>query len=521
MPDSDRLLAPATKLAPKKEPLKKPAPASNPSVKPRAPVQTCDRDSGNDTCESIALEPSVFKIDFGRVPVGQQVLRTFAVTNPDPQTAVEVLQTEVTQPSGFGDFEAEGRSGFVQPKERFNITIAFRPTEAGHHAGKVRVLGNIATSPRIAVVGTGEETTTARDARVKSQDAESDKLRLAPDRKHFVERQRADIAIKVWDRSAADFARATAQWANQNWATFYKNTGGDFSVSWTEGHLNNVVGDALSNLAGLVTEHPLVSFAMSTVSSLLWDAAFTVKGNQESEELVHDKTKDVGQAINEKLRSSHSIEAKTVARTRAMSSTAYHRAWTATDIDQIETVRAWANQVPLKAPDPSNLSLATLLLKDWALERARGATGDSNTNSASYAEVRKGHFELDKGDDFKRRDLFVYQARHDWHRLSLSGIERNEHSLRDKIMRFELEGKRGGLIGERLTAFVAGKLNYEIWTDLDVPDRRSTAAALNAPDGKIGNRMTCRMTIAVDGESIVARHFYYSGNGATHAVRSP
>ena len=88
-------------------------------------------------------------------------------------------------------------------------------------------------------------------------------------------------------------------------------------------------------------------------------------------------------------------------------------------------------------------------------------------------------------------------------------------------MRFELEGKRGGLIGERLTAFVAGKLNYEIWTDLDVPDRRSTAAALNAPDGKIGNRMTCRMTIAVDGESIVARHFYYSGNGATHAVRSP
>ena len=76
MPDSDRLLAPATKLAPKKEPLKKPAPASNPSVKPRAPVQTCDRDSGNDTCESIALEPSVFKIDFGRVPVGQQVLRT-------------------------------------------------------------------------------------------------------------------------------------------------------------------------------------------------------------------------------------------------------------------------------------------------------------------------------------------------------------------------------------------------------------------------------------------------------------
>ncbi len=528
MPDAEHL--PPAKAPPDKAPTKS-GPAVKSAFTPKAPKPkapktrasplTCDRDTGNETCASIELEPSVDTLDFGRVFVGQQTLRTFSVTNPDPQSAIEIDEAKIIQP-GFGDFEVHGTTAMVQPRARHNVTVAYRPTGAGPHAGEVEVRGDFGSSPPVALKGIGDETNAAREKRVKSQDDTTHQVKTTPGQTMVPERQRADIAVQAWRDNLNGFTSATAEWTRRNWNDFYGHTGGDFTVAWTEGHLNNILGDALSALAGLIPGHELVSFIASTLSSLLWDAAFTVQGNRETEELVNDKTKEVSRAIDARLGTTAAISRAAMVRTEALRSTALHRIWTATTADQMEEIHTWAARQPIpKPPADSDRTLSKALLRDWALERARGAKGDSSTNHAAYNDVRKAHFALSPGDDFRRRDLFIYQGRHDWNKLALGGIGRVEHALHDSVHRHELQAKAGNLTGERLAAFVAGAFNNQVWSDFDVPDRKTTAAALDVPENKIGNRMSCRMTLRADGESVVASHFYYLGNGVTHAVRAP
>ena len=105
--------------------------------------------------------------------------------------------------------------------------------------------------------------------------------------------------------------------------------------------------------------------------------------------------------------------------------------------------------------------------------------------------------------------------------LGLGGLGKAEAIVREKVERYERQGIEGKLSGERLARFVAGMLNNEFWADLDIDDRATTATALHVPAAKLGARLGCRITLRTDGESVVAAHFYYQGNGVTHAVRQP
>ena len=290
-----------------------------------------------------------------------------------------------------------------------------------------------------------------------------------------------------------------------------------------------MLGDALSLTAGLVSANPVVEFLASTLASLIWDAAFTHKGNKDNEKTVHDKVKQTGrQSATKHLKFEFQADA-VVAEVRAMASTARHRAWSATTVDELEQIRTWlANQHVPKPPAPTDDSLKMLLLQDWVLERAADAnSAGHHTNSASYKEARKTAHNLEGDAKLKRRDLFIYQARHEWATLALGNIPQAEADLRNRVATYEQQGREGRV--KDLAQFVVNMIDAQL--SFTIPQPELTAHVLQngqmpniplrAQDLYSSRSLGCHLKLATDGESVIVTKYHYYHVGGYAGTRTP
>ncbi|MEA2165497.1 MAG: hypothetical protein QOK37_3624 [Thermoanaerobaculia bacterium] len=475
------------------------------------------------TCNVEELDTSPPSFDFGRVGVGQIKQVTIAVKNPDPSNTIAIDSAHAIN-NGFGDFEVYGIDAVLPPGATANVTIGFRPTVAGARGGTIKVAGdNGAEVGYIQVRGEGTETGEHLETRVKSQDAAIDAARAkSPAPSHFQQRSVAEAEVNKWYDGVENLTEKTAFYASVNWTRFLAETGGDFSVAWTEGQFINAVGAVGSGLVGLLPGGQAVDFVLSVLFSLIYGGIFTAKGNKENEETVNEKLKTTGHASEDQQRRFEHQKDTALGHARVLKSTALSRIWSANDVDEIDEVRGWAQREigsSRPAPKTDDLTMYKNLLHDWVLERAGDArNAGRDTNRPAYKAARESAFGLRGNAALARNDLFIYQARHEWSLLSLSGIT-EETDLRANVSKYELQGRGAGITGADLTQFVLNTLGEEVWQFFWVKDPEQTAHVLQQVDVNIradeirDRRLGCQMWLERDGSSIVVRKYAYYLDG--------
>lgn len=112
----------------------------------------------------------------------------------------------------------------------------------------------------------------------------------------------------------------------------------------------------------------------------------------------------------------------------------------------------------------------------------------------------------------------MFQARHEWARLGLAGIDAASSSLTNKVD--ALEAQAGGLVGAQRASFVANMLGKQVAVSLDIPDPVLTAHAfaqegvLVRRDKLAGQRITCFVALRPDHGSVSASFFHYYADGS-------
>jgi len=267
----------------------------------------------------------------------------------------------------------------------------------------------------------------------------------------------------------------------------------------------------------------VVGFVASVLFSEIWGAIFTAKGNAGTEEAVHENVKKMGRKIEEQSERFENQKERALGEARDARSTAVARVWSAGDADEIQQVEAWArdeNQAVPSPPRRSDRSLYKSLLQDWVLERSGDAkSAGKGTNRPAYRDARATAFDHGEAGPENRRDLFVYQARHEWSKLSLGGIPGVEDELQAKIADYEMQGRQAGLDGPDLAQFVLNMLGPEQWQFFEMPDPFLTAKLLQQinvnvePEEFRHRRLSCQFWLQRDGSSIIVTSFMYHLDG--------
>lgn len=483
----------------------------------------CELLEDGGACDAGTLRTSPSSVDFGKLKVGQRTTTTVTVSNTDTTNAVEIGQATVEN-SGLGDFQIFGVNVVVPPGGTANVTVGFAPTSAGEHTGFAHIAGNNgAAMGGVQLRGEGVESAAQMSERVQQQDVASDAQRDDPNKKFRPERDQAEHLVETWYSGLSETVHATARYSSTNWTRFLAETGGDFTVSWTEGQFINAVGAVGSGIIGLAPGGPAIDFALSVLFSLIYGGVFTAKSNRDTEDTVHDTLKKTGHAAEDQINRFNDYAESSIARAQGLRSTAISKVWAATTQDEIEQVRDWAQaEKAALRPKPSSgdLTLYKNLMKDWVLERAGNASSaGKGTNHKAYDEARMTAYGLKGGEKIARNDLFTYQARHEWSQLSLGDIASADAELQSKIASATALGVQNGLTGADLSSLVLNTIGTEVWTFLSIPDPVMTAHALEpinvnvSSDRLNGRRMGCQMFLRLDGASIVVDSYNYHLDG--------
>lgn len=496
---------------------------SDAELKQRYGDDVCEMLEDGGACDAQTLQTSPSSVDFGKLKVGQRTTTTVTVSNTDTANAVEIDNATIHN-SGLGDFQIYGVNVVVPPGGTANITVGFTPTSAGEHTGFANITGNRgAAMGGIQMVGEGVESGAEMSERVQQQDVASDAARGDRNKQFRPDRDTAEHLVETWYSGLTETVYATARYSSTNWTRFLAETGGDFTVSWTEGQFINAVGAVGSGIIGLMPGGPAIDFALSVLFSLIYGGVFTAKSNRETEDTVHDALKKTGHAAEDQINRFNDYADSAIVRAGGLRSTAISKIWAATTQDEIEEVRDWAQaeKAALRPkPHAGDLTLYKNLMKDWVLERAGDASSaGKGTNRKAYEEARMTAYGLKGGEKLARNDLFVYQARHEWSQLSLGDIANADAELQSKIANATALGIQNGLTGADLSSLILNTVGPEVWSFLSIPDPVMTEHALESinvnatADRLSGRRMGCQMFLRLDGASIVVDSYNYHLDG--------
>jgi|GEM_PF-6556114 len=480
---------------------------------------TDDEQVGTDVAPR--LQVSLEDIEFSQTRVGRRATRSVVVTNTDPIRTIEIDGIDLAD-NGLGNFEVHGASTLLEPRQSVTFHISYVPTNSGEHTARVRLFeGAGMSTPFIELRGSATETEGQRRERVEEMKVEIGDTKNLPTN-HPVERKHANEAILDWKDRVKDLIRATSTWTTGNWTRFLSETGGDFRVSWTEGHVSDVVGDYLSGVAGMLSSNPIVEFVASTFTSLIYDAIFTHQGNRENEQAVFDGIKKTGNEIEKKQLDVARVEAEAVSMAEAQATTAEHKVQTATDVKEIGHVLQWAQREAASVPtkiNTSDRSLYKQLLQSWVLERsATASTSTESTNRPAFEAARENAFGLKNGQDIARADLFVFQARHEWSTLGIANVPEIEARLVGQVNALVRQAHAASLEGPEVASYVSNMIGQPLRIDLVPASLEQTRLAMEGAGIPLPqrdfmkHRLECLVTLGVDGSSVTTKFFnYYLG----------
>lgn len=482
----------------------------------------CESMEEGGVCNAPELETLPARVDFGQVAVGQRKLAKITVKNSDARHAITIDSARAIN-YGLLNFEAYGISATLQPGATKDISIGFAPTAEGPMLGGIEVAADHGTTlGYVEVLGKGTETKEDRENRIRIQDISTKAAREKkdPTLSHFQQRSVAEADVHKWYKVVNNLLEKTAIHLSTNWTRFLADTGGDFSVSWTEGQFINAVGAVGSGIAGLMSKSNAVNFVLSVLFSLIYGGSFTAKGNKSAEETVYSKVKQTGRASEDQQNRFEDEKDTALSHAQAMESTALSKIWSAKDVNEISEIQSWAKREIENAPSApkrGDISLYKHLLEDWVLERAGDArNAGKNTNEPAYKAARETAFGLKGGAALSRDDLFIYQARYEWGQLSLDGIEQAETELRAKLDEYKKQGLEAGIIKEAdLTQYILNMMGEEVWKFFWVKKPEQTAHVLqqinvNVQPKDLRNRqLGCQMWLRRDGNSIIVRKYMY------------
>jgi len=483
-----------------------------------------DQDASDGMSYGPELALSQDSIAFGSVPVGKSSgLRSFSVTNRDSSRAVEIENIKDLSREAVGEFPIGGLNVELKPGQSVSLDIGFSPARWGDRSGMLQIQGSAGALAHLRVSGTGTDHTHSNETRQKTEEAEVDKARADKGLEHKSERATAEADIDRLNKKVTKFAEGYAHWASMNYTRFLSETGGDFTVSWTEGQFINAVGAVGSGIVGLIVPGgPLVGAVAGTLFSLIYGGIFTAKGNADDEKTVHDNLKKAGKSIEEQADRFESHKDASLSEADEAAASAEHKLWTTQDLEVIEQLQLWAQEELALVPEPpkkGDRSLYEALLKDWVRERAGDANqANKHTNDPAWNDAREKSFGKKGDEKLEEPDLFIYQARHEWSKLGVGGVAEAEAEMRGKFERLRAEGVEAGLSGDRLASYIKNMMG-EVWVFLPVHEPSQTAKILQEINVNrdrhdySGRRLGCEVWLDTDGGSVTVSGFSYHLDG--------
>jgi len=321
-------------------------------------------------------------------------------------------------------------------------------------------------------------------------------------------------------------------WASINYTQLISETGGDFTVEWTEGQFISAVGAFGSGIVGLVVPGgPLVGAVAGILFSLIYGGIFTAQANAANEQLVHDQLKKTGKAIIEREDFFASQAETAKAEAADAKSTLQHRIWTVGDLKTIEQLResamAQLTAVP-KAPPKGDRSLYKKLLRDWVFERSANASGpNKETNEPAFKEARRNAFGVKDNVKLGGLDLFVYQTRHEWSKLGLRGYHEAADELQEQVEKLEDESISLGIrepteMAEHVMRQLGNVMKFLRVDDSKKAENAFRHVNVNYDANRLnGIEIGCELWLGVDGAAVYVRDFAYYDLNHQIGNRSP
>ncbi len=488
-------------------------------------VQRDKLDDGIDDADGISYAPALAispsTLMFGGIPVGDSSeLRRVTITNTDKTRDVEVDTFSDLSGEAAGEFTVAGVNAPLKPGQSASVGITFAPSRAGDRVGQFMIGGSHGAAGWLKVNGYGTESVKMQEKREKREEGEVDAARKDKAVTYHHERTAAEAEVDKWKDKTWKLLEGCAYWSSVNWTRFLSETGGDFTVAWTEGQFMNAVGAVLSGMVGLmVPGGPLVGALAGSLFSEIWGGYFTAKGNAAMEQAVHDNLKKTGKAMEEKADQFETEKDRALATATTTQRSSEHKIWTLNDPDQIEQIGEWARQESALIQDPpkkSDRSLYQKMLKEWVLERA-GDAGHANkyTNSPAWKDARDASF--GKGKALEVPDLFIHQAAREWSQLGIDW-EKGIADIQAQFDKAKAEGVGFGLDGEDLASYIHNTMG-DVWGIMRVFEPSQTAKVLqeiNVNRDKhdySGRYLSCELWLKRDGASITVWQFSYHLDG--------